>query len=233
MIKLLLLIAFSIILVFATIGSSRMEFDSGQMGVLDDLFNSENDTPICKRETEIVKDCLEKYNETTPNFTSMSSSEFIGFVIQKSKYAMECIGEIKCKKLALAMFVLESGDYAMEKIHNGGQDCWNEENLQTSIIKCAANEIKPDIFASRDPSLLFQFAKPIAKCAALQQVCDDVSKMQFLKGATAFGDAVEVAMTATYSLQQKNRSYIENFNKKFNAADFDHLLNPTPCHSEL
>ncbi|UMM26695.1 hypothetical protein L5515_010289 [Caenorhabditis briggsae] len=217
MFKSLLLISFIVALASASLDSIKS---------LKDIFDSMDDSPACQRESARFKDCFKDVEETTTPYKesgAFPTQEEIRDELPKVKKAIQCVGEVTCNKLILTMYIVESATYAMEKIALGGHDCFNERNLQSSTLICTLKEIPLEHIQFGDTSLISQSARPIARCVALEQNCDDVAKLEFLKGATAFADLSQVAMPTSFAVQGGDLTYIETFDKKFNPADYDNL----------
>ncbi|EFP04720.1 hypothetical protein CRE_03516 [Caenorhabditis remanei] len=172
--------------------------DSGYVSTIEEMFNPENESAVCKEESEKFKQCFEVLKELWNALRG------------------HCKNEVDS---------LHHGDcpYAMEQIFGEGYSCLNEQNLKAGLVFCIHSEARMEEVQAGGIEALASKMKPIAKCITQLQECEDKEKNAFYKGAMALADFAEVAMKVAHGVQTEQLGYIETFDKKFNRADFDNL----------
>ncbi|CAO4372509.1 unnamed protein product [Caenorhabditis nigoni] len=225
MIKLYLLIAFSIAFAFAIRGPFDAFRSTNNLRSIDEILDSENDSPSCKKETKMLQECGKKILKAPPKYqrtsTMSSKQEKLLSEIPNLTNFRKCIGKLDCEKNMLAVFYFETIEFAMEKIYNFGYECWNEETLLISFLKCAIKDVPEESIQTEDLSFIFE--RNIAKCAALERNCGEEAKLEFYRGAAALADFYEIAMRMSLPNQKTNFTAIQSFNMKFEPNDFEYL----------
>ncbi|KAF1756504.1 hypothetical protein GCK72_012957 [Caenorhabditis remanei] len=200
--------------------------DSGYVSTIEEMFNPENESAVCKEESEKFKQCFEVLKEEAQQYSDeprFPTREEINQSIVEIRQAVECAGEVTCKKLKLTVYIMETAAYAMEQIFGEGYSCLDEQNLKAGLVFCFQSEARMEEVQAGGIEALASKMKPIAKCITGWQDCETKEKNAFYKGAMALADFAEVAMKVAHGVQTKQLGYIETFDKKFNRADFDNL----------
>uniref|UniRef100_A0A1I7UV08 DUF725 domain-containing protein n=1 Tax=Caenorhabditis tropicalis TaxID=1561998 RepID=A0A1I7UV08_9PELO len=187
----------------------------------------ENDSEICQEEVakfkECFKDVAEEASQLSSSYSFPTQLEVAGS-IEEVREALFCTGEVTCNKLIFSKYIIETGVYAVEHIYGDGYECLeNEASFKGTLAKCVMSVASFDDIQSGNFDAIVSNLRPIARCATDAQVCGNTEKTAFLRGSMALAEMTEVSLGLARAVQTGDDSFLNDFDKKFNAAEFDNL----------